>query len=98
MTIGEVAVAAGVGIETVRFYERRGNRMKHLIAALLIVAGSALAVASTSKPAYTCSLTGKKISACCCKPMSDGKMYCTLAKKTITTCCCKPASAKAEMK
>lgn len=72
--------------------------MKHLIAALLVVAGSALAVAKTSKPAYTCLLTGKKISACCCKPMSDGNMYCTLAKKTITTCCCKPASPKAATK
>ncbi len=67
--------------------------MKRFLAiALLTAAASAISALNTSTPKYECSLTGKKISECCCKPMEDGKMYCTLAKKTISKCCCKPAS------
>jgi len=63
------------------------------LAALLLVATLAYA-GKTTTPGYTCSLTGKKIAACCCKPTKDGKLYCTLAKKKIDSCCCKATAAE----
>ena len=43
------------------------------LAALLLVATLAYA-GKTTTSGYTCSLTGKKIAACCCKPTKDGKL------------------------
>jgi hypothetical protein len=63
------------------------------LAALLLIATMAHA-GKTTTPGYTCSLTGKKIAACCCKPTKDGKLYCTLAKKKIDSCCCKATAAE----
>jgi len=55
------------------------------IAVSLLLAGSA---APASPSGLICTLTGKKIEACCCQ-LKDGKLYCPLAKKTIEACCCK---------
>ena len=68
--------------------------MKRLSAVLLLAWTTTLLAAGNATPAkYVCSLTKKKISACCCTKTEDGKLYCTLAKKTIASCCCKAASA-----
>ena len=70
--------------------------MKRLSAALLLACATSLLAAGNATPAkYVCSLTKKKISACCCTKTEDGKLYCTLAKKTIALCCCKaPETAR----
>ncbi len=69
--------------------------MKNFAAVALIALAPVVFAANTEKPAYSCSLTGKKIAACCCKKTNDGKLYCKLAKKTISSCCCKPVDSKA---
>ncbi len=61
----------------------------------LLAFAAAVFAANSEKAAYTCSLTGRKIGACCCKNTADGKLYCTLAKQTIASCCCKPVDSKA---
>ena len=55
------------------------------IAVSLLLAGSA---APASPSALICTLTSKKIEACCCQ-LKDGKLYCPLAKEAIESCCCK---------
>lgn len=45
-------------------------------------------VATAASPKLACSLTGKKINACCCEKQKDGKLFCTLAQTTIQKCCC----------
>jgi hypothetical protein len=65
--------------------------MKRLAVILsLLGATTLLAGSAPPAPGYVCSLTGQKISACCCTQTKDGKLYCTLVKKTIPSCCCKP--------
>jgi len=64
--------------------------MKRLSTALLLTCAMTLLAAGNATPAkYVCSLTEKRVSACCCTRTEDGKLYCTLAKKTISSCCCK---------
>jgi hypothetical protein len=55
---------------------------------LLVLAGSANSRNISSESGLICTLTGKKIDACCCQ-LKDGKLYCPLAKKTIESCCCR---------
>ena len=65
--------------------------MRRLImssAVLLLLAGSANSWNVASESGLICTLTGKKIEACCCE-QKDGKLYCPLAQKTIESCCCK---------
>jgi len=52
---------------------------------LLFLAGSATPALQSG---LICTLTGKKIAACCCQ-LRDETLYCPLAKKTIESCCCK---------
>ena len=54
---------------------------------LLFLAGSATLALQSG---LICTLTGKKIDACCCQ-LKDGKLYCPLAKTYIDACCCKAA-------
>jgi hypothetical protein len=54
----------------------------------LVLAGSGSSRNVSSESGLICTLTGKKIDACCCQ-QKDGKLYCPLAKKTIESCCCK---------
>jgi len=56
------------------------------IALLLASSGGSRSISSDS--GLMCTLTGKKIEACCCQ-QKDGKLYCPLAKQTIESCCCK---------
>jgi hypothetical protein len=63
-------------------------RLMSVALLLLVLAGSA--TSGVPESGLICTLTGKKIDACCCQ-MKDGKLYCPLAKKTIETCCCKSA-------
>jgi hypothetical protein len=60
-------------------------RLMMALAISLVLAGSA---SSRSESGLICTLTGKKIAACCCQ-QKDGKLYCPLAKKKIESCCCK---------
>ncbi|HEV8657741.1 MAG TPA: hypothetical protein VGS96_03850 [Thermoanaerobaculia bacterium] len=63
--------------------------MKRHIATLLLLLFVALnAGAADTKTSYTCSLTNKTVSKCCCTK-KNGELYCTLAKKTVKPCCCK---------
>ena len=55
------------------------------IAVSLLLAGSA---APALQSGLICTLTGRKIAACCCQ-LQDGKLYCPLAKQAIESCCCK---------
>ena len=55
---------------------------------ILLVAALILTNGVSTKSGLQCSLTGKKIAACCCE-QKNGKLYCPLAKKTIEQCCCK---------
>jgi len=63
-------------------------RLMMALAISLVLAGSASSRNISSKSGLMCTLTGKKIAACCCQ-QKDGKLYCPLAKKTIESCCCK---------
>jgi hypothetical protein len=55
---------------------------------LLVLGGFAAAQSRVSAaPGMRCTLTGKKITTCCCE-QKDGKLYCPLAKKAIEKCCC----------
>ena len=59
---------------------------------LLLLAGFMVAQDRVSTASgLLCTLTGKKIPACCCE-QKDGKLYCPLAKKAIERCCCKSDS------
>lgn len=55
----------------------------------LLAALTVATVAPAISPKMACSLTGKRVNACCCEKQKDGKLFCTLAKKTIEKCCCK---------
>ena len=68
--------------------------MKHFAAVALLSLATVAFASSSAKPTLTCSLTGKNIAKCCCKKMSNGKLYCKLAKKTISSCCCKPIKSE----
>ena len=69
--------------------------MKHFAAVALLSLATVAFASSSAKPTLTCSLTGKNIAKCCCKKMSNGKLYCKLAKKTINnSCCCKPIKSE----
>ena len=59
--------------------------LKTLILTLLAIASVVLA---DSQKKMTCTLTGKKVTACCCEELKNGKMFCKLAKKEIAECCC----------
>ncbi len=67
------------------------------LAGAFVTAGAAAGTSGTTKTAnsdaWTCSLTGKTVQACCCIQQKDGKLYCTLAKKTVESCCCKAAAS-----
>ncbi len=67
--------------------------MKRSLATLLLLVVAMSAGASGAKTRYTCSLTGKTVSKCCCT-MKHGQQYCKLAKKTVSECCCKISTAK----
>jgi len=54
---------------------------------LVMLAGSASSRNTSSEFGLMCTLTGKRIDACCCQ-QKDGKLYCPLAKQTIQACCC----------
>jgi len=56
----------------------------------LLLAGAGGSAARAAGTGLICTLTGKKIEACCCQ-VKDGKLYCPLAKKNIESCCCKSA-------
>ena len=58
-----------------------------LAISLLLLAGSASSRTASLESGLMCTLTGKRIDACCCQ-QKDGKLYCPLAKRTIETCCC----------
>ncbi len=58
---------------------------------LLLLAGLTAAGNGNSRSGLLCTLTGKKIAACCCEQKGE-KLYCPLAKKTVEKCCCKPAA------
>jgi hypothetical protein len=61
---------------------------------LLTVTFAALAITGAAKSSgdLQCTLTGKRIAACCCTKAKDGKnLHCTLANKDIKECCCKSA-------
>ena len=64
-------------------------RLFRSIAVALLLAGSASS-AHLSESGVICTLTGKKIDACCCQ-LKDGTLYCPLAKTYIDACCCKAA-------
>jgi hypothetical protein len=49
LTIGQLAHEAGVNVETIRYYERRGNRPGHRLATASIPTSTF--VASNSSPA-----------------------------------------------
>jgi len=61
------------------------RRLIVCIAVSLFLAGSAT---PATQATLFCTLTGKKISACCCQ-LKDGALYCPLAKKIMENCCCK---------
>ena len=65
--------------------------MRRVIPVLALLLLSGFTVARSGDGELICTLTGKKISACCCQ-QKGGKLYCPLAKKTIDNCCCKSAS------
>lgn len=68
--------------------------MRPFIAMLvLLVLGGLVATESRVSAAsgVLCTLTGKRLAACCCE-QRDGKLYCPLAKKAIEKCCCKSDS------
>ena len=67
--------------------------MRIAMIAVLLFAVLGGYVASGSVPAKSesglmCTLTGKRIDACCCQ-MKDGALYCPLAKQKIDHCCYK---------
>ncbi len=64
-------------------------RLIRAIAVSVLLTGTASS-AHLSESGLICTLTGKKIDACCCQ-MKDGKLYCPLAKTYINACCCKAA-------
>jgi len=64
-------------------------RLFRIVAVSLLIVGSASS-AHLSESGLICTLTGKKIDACCCQ-LKDGKLYCPLAKTYSDHCCCKAA-------
>ena len=68
-----------------------GLNMRRVIPMLALLLLSGFAVAGSGDERLVCTLTGKKIAACCCQ-QKNGKLYCPLAKKAIESCCCKSAS------
>ncbi len=64
-----------------------------VVGTLLLSALGLAAFPRTQKETLQCTLTNKKIVACCCA-QRESKLYCTLAKKAIDQCCCKSLSAK----
>jgi len=60
-----------------------------LLLAISVIPSSTEATGSDSA-GLICTLTGKKVDACCCK-LKDGKLFCPLAKTYIDACCCKAA-------
>jgi len=62
-------------------------RLIRAVAVALLLAGSASS-AHLSESGLICTLTGKRIVACCCQ-LKDGRLYCPLAKTYIDACCCK---------
>ncbi len=68
-----------------------GLNMRRVIPMLALLLLSGFAVAGSGDGGLVCTLTGKKIAACCCQ-QKNGKLYCPLAKKAIESCCCKSAS------
>jgi len=64
-------------------------RLLRAIAVALLLAGC-VSSGHVSEPGLMCTLTGKKIDACCCQ-LKDGQLYCPLAQTYIDHCCCKAA-------
>jgi hypothetical protein len=60
---------------------------------LLFANAGSSRTAISEESGLICTLTGKKIEACCCQE-KDGALYCPLAKQTIDHCCCHSASTK----
>ena len=65
----------------------------------IVLTASAVALIAVSGIAKSsgdlqCSLTGKKVSSCCCTKAKNGNLHCTLANKDIKECCCKSAQSK----
>lgn len=67
------------------------RRILEVALGTLLLAGVVSAVPAGPKEQATlqCTLTGQKLTSCCCE-VRQGKLYCPLAKKTIDQCCCKP--------
>ena len=66
--------------------------MKRLSTILLVSFIALTATGVKKNTEYTCTLTNKNITSCCCTK-KEGKLYCNLAKRTIDNCCCTPADA-----
>ena len=68
--------------------------IKRILLTVATLAAVAILGGAKSTGDLQCTLTGKRISSCCCTKAKNGNLHCTLANKDIKECCCTAVKSK----